>query len=58
MLITNEMLLLFLVTILFINQVVIILEQEKLKSKITAILKVVNKKPLTKKESEYVRKFR
>lgn len=58
MLITNEMLLLFLITILFINQIVIILEYEKLKSKTVAILKVLNKKPLTKKETEYVRKFR
>lgn len=58
MLITNEILLLFLIAILFINQIVIILEKEKLESKITVILKILHKKPLTKKETEYVRKFR
>ena len=58
MLITNEILLLFLITIIFINQVVIILEKEKLENRITAILKIIHKKPLTKKENEYVRKFR
>lgn len=58
MIITKEMLLLFLITILFINQIVIILEQEKLKNKSTAILKIIYKKPLSKREMRYVRKFR
>ena len=58
MLITKGTLLLFLITILFINQIVIILEQEKLKDKSTAILKIIYKKPLSKREMQYVRKFR
>ena len=58
MLIKNEILLLFLITILFINQIVIILEQEKLKNKATTILKIIYKKPLSKREMQYVRKFR
>lgn len=58
MIVTNEVLLLFLITILFINQIVIILEKETLENRITAILKIIHKKPLTKKETEYVRKFR
>lgn len=58
MLITNEILLLFLITILLINQIVIILEKEKLENRITVILKILHEKPLTKKETEYVKKFR
>ncbi len=58
MLITNEMLLFFLITILFINQIIIILEKERLGNRITAILKIIHKKPLTKKETEYIRKSR
>ncbi len=58
MLITNEILLLFLIAILFINQIVIILEKEKLENQITATLKIIYKKPLSKKEERYVRKFR
>ena len=58
MTITNETLLLFLTTLLFINQIVIILEQEKLKIKITTLLKTIHKKPLSKKEEKYIGKFR
>lgn len=58
MIITKEMLLLFLITIIFINQIVIILEQEKLKGKVMTVLKIIYKKPLSKKEMQYVRKFR
>ena len=58
MIITKEILLLFLTTILFINQIVIILEQEKLKNKAITILKIIHKKPLSKREMQYFRKFR
>lgn len=42
----------------FINQIVIILEKEKLENQITATLKIIYKKLLSKKEERYVRKFR
>ena len=58
MIITKFTLLLFLTTLLLINQIVIILEQEKLKNKATTILKIIYKKPLSKREMQYVRKFR
>ncbi len=58
MIITKATLLLFLTTLLLINQIVIILEQEKLKNKATTILKIIYKKPLSKREMQYVRKFR
>lgn len=56
--ITMELILLILITILFINQIVIILEKENLENKVTAILKIIYKKPLTKKEEKYVGKYR
>lgn len=56
--ITMELILLILITILFINQIVIILEKENLENKVTAILKIIHKKPLTKKEEKYVGKYR
>ena len=46
------------ITVLFINQIVIILEKEKLEKKIKIILKIMYGKPLTKKEKEYARKFK
>lgn len=58
MIITKFTLLLFLTTLLLINQIVIILEQEKLKNKATTILKIIYKKSLSKREMQYVRKFR
>lgn len=42
------------ITALFINQIVIILEKEKTK----AILKIINGKPLTKREGKYVRNIK
>lgn len=44
--------------ILFINQIVIILEKEKLEKRIRIILKIMNGKPLTVREKNYVRKYR
>ncbi len=46
------------VVILFINQIIIILEKEKLEKKILIIFKMINGKPLTVKEKTYVRKYR
>ncbi len=46
------------ITVLFINQIVIILEKEKLEKKIKIILKIMHGKPLTRKEKEYARKFK
>lgn len=46
------------ITALFINQIVIILEKEKLEKKIKVILKIVNGEPLTKKEKKYAGKFK
>lgn len=46
------------ITVLFINQIVIILEKEKLEKKLNVIFKIINGKPLTGKEKEYVRKFK
>ncbi len=46
------------ITALFINQIVIILEKEKLEKKTKVILKIINGEPLTKKEEEYVRKIK
>ena len=46
------------ITVLFINQIVIILEKEKLEEKLNVIFKIINGKPLTRKEEEYARKFK
>ena len=46
------------ITVLFINQIVIILEKEKLEKKIKIILKIINVKSLTKKEKKYARKLK
>lgn len=46
------------ITVLFINQIIMILEKEKLEKKIKIILKIMYGKPLTKKEREYARKFK
>lgn len=46
------------ITVLFINQIVIILEKEKLEKKIKIILKIMYVKPLTKKEKKYARKLK
>ncbi len=46
------------ITVLFINQIVIILEKEKLEKKLNVIFKITNGKPLTRKEKEYARKFK
>jgi len=46
------------ITVLFINQIVIILEKEKLEKKIKIILKIMYGKPLTKKEKKYARKLK
>ena len=45
------------VTLIF-NQIVIILEKEKMEKKIKVILKIVNGEPLTKKEKKYAGKFK
>ena len=58
MYISTELILSILMTIILINQIIIILEKEKLEEKITIILKIIHKKPLTKKESECVREFK
>lgn len=44
--------------ILFLNQIVIILEKENLEKRIRTIFKIMNGKPLTVKEKNYVRKYR
>lgn len=44
--------------ILFINQIVIILEKENLEKRIRIIFKIMNGKPLTVREKNYVRKYR
>lgn len=44
--------------ILFLNQIVIILEKEKLEKRMLIIFKIINGKSLTVKEKNYVRKFR
>ena len=46
------------ITVLFINQIVIILEKEKLEKKLNVIFKIINGKPLTRKEEKYARKFK
>ncbi len=46
------------IVILFLNQIVIILEKEKLEKRILLIFKIINSKPLTIKEINYVRKYR
>lgn len=46
------------ITVLFINQIIIILEKEKLEKEIKIILKIMYGKPLTRKEEEYARKFK
>lgn len=46
------------ITVLFINQIIMILEKEKLEKKIKIILKIMYGKPLTKKERGYARKFK
>ena len=46
------------ITVLFINQIVIILEKEKLEKKLNVIFKIINGKSLTRKEKEYARKFK
>ena len=43
------------ITVLFINQIVIILEKERMEKKIKIILKIMYEKPLTRKEKEYAR---
>lgn len=53
-----DLILLILVTILLINQIIIILEKEKTNEKIAATFKVIYKKPLTKKEEKYIGKYR
>lgn len=54
--ITMELLLLILITLVIINQIVIILEKEKLEGEIVIVLKLIHKKPLTKEEQKYVKK--
>ncbi len=44
--------------ILFLNQIVIILEKEKLEKRMLIIFKIMNGKALTIKEKNYVRKYR
>ena len=56
--IINKLLLSISITSLFINQIIIILEKEKLEKEIKIILKIMYGKPLTKKEREYARKFK
>lgn len=46
------------ITVLFINQIIMIFEKEKLEKKIKIILKIMYGKPLTKNEREYARKFK
>lgn len=46
------------ITVLFINQIVIILEKEKLEKKLNIILKIANGEPLTKEEKKHARKFK
>ena len=41
-----------------INQIVIILEKEKLEKKLNIILKIANGEPLTKEEKKHARKFK
>ena len=43
---------------LIFNQIVIILEKEKLEKKIKVILKIVNGEQLKKKEKKYAGKFK
>lgn len=46
------------ITVLFINQIVIILEKEKLEKKLNIILKIANGEPLTKEERKHARKLK
>lgn len=46
------------ITVLFINQIVIILEKEKLEKKLNIILKIANGEPLTKEEKKHARKLK
>ncbi len=54
----NMLALVSLMIILFLNQIVIILEKEKLEKRILLIFKIINGKPLTIGEKNYVRKYR
>ena len=58
MFITTDVILLFLVTILFFNQIVIILEKEKLENRLKVILKIVSGESLTRKEKKCAKKFK
>ncbi len=51
--IINKLLLSISITSLFINQIIIILEKEKLKKQLRIVLKRINGQPLTKKEEKY-----
>ncbi len=53
-----KILFLIILTFLLFNQFVIILEKEKLEKRILLIFKIINGKPLTIREKNYVRKYR
>ncbi|MBQ2671790.1 MAG: hypothetical protein IJG00_03160 [Clostridia bacterium] len=57
MIITKLLMYVSIVTLIF-NQIVIILEKEKMEKKIKVILKIVNGEPLAKKEGKYAEKFK
>ena len=50
--IINKLLLSISITSLFINQIIIILEKEKLKKALRIVLKRINGQPMTKKEEK------
>lgn len=56
--IITKLLLSISITTLFISQIVIILEKEKLEKKLNIILKIANGEPLTKEEKKYARKLK
>lgn len=56
--IITKLLLSISITGLFINQIIIILEKEKLEKKIKIIMKIMNGEPLTRKEKKHVGKVK
>lgn len=57
MFLSAELFLSIFAVILFINQIVIILEKEKLEKEVLIAFKIAHKKSLTREEQKYVRKL-
>ena len=56
--ITKNVIIVFLTTILLFNQIIIVLEKEKLEKRLKIILKIISGNPLTRKEKKYARKLK